>query len=190
MRHGVRAPTWEANRLNRYSSAAWPDFGVPLGYLTVRGAELLRRIAVYDHDRFVEAGLLPASGCAAAPHVYIWADAEQRTLESGRVFVEALQTGCTVPVHSRAAEDGKDALFDPIAAGRFRADTAAQLAAVRARIGDSAEFVGRLRPAFKTLHEILNGTGAAAERPFADPPVVDVAVTPGGVGTRGPPAGA
>ncbi len=40
------------------------------------------------------------------------------------------------------------------------------------------------------MHEILNGTGAAAERPFADAPVVDVEVKDGAVEIQGPLAAA
>ena len=70
-RHGVRAPTWTAERLNRHSAAPWPDFGVPAGHLTPHGRMLMTRMGGYYREWLASEGLLKRDSCADADRVYI-----------------------------------------------------------------------------------------------------------------------
>src|SRR5262245_62820284 len=82
-RHGVRAPTWTPERLNRYSATPWPDFGVPPGHLTPHGRSLMKILGSFYREYFAAEGLLGKPDCSDAARTYIWADTDQRTMESG-----------------------------------------------------------------------------------------------------------
>ncbi|MGA3028904.1 MAG: histidine-type phosphatase [Bryobacteraceae bacterium] len=109
-RHGVRSPTWTPERLNRYSAGRWPDFGVPPGYLTPHGREAMKLMGSYYRDWFLKEALLGSEDCRDARRIYIRADTDQRTVESGRALAEALAPGCGVAVHSAPGGE-KDPLF-------------------------------------------------------------------------------
>src|SRR5882672_4923165 len=49
-RHGVRSPTQSTETLNSWrktETPGWPDFGVPPGYLTPKGEELVEQMGEY-----------------------------------------------------------------------------------------------------------------------------------------------
>src|SRR5215468_7371220 len=77
-RHGVRSPTWTPERLNQYSSAPWPSWGVAPGYLTPQGRELMKIMGSYYREVLWkdESGKKPDCAKAGA---YFWADTDQRT---------------------------------------------------------------------------------------------------------------
>src|SRR5262247_1586268 len=62
-RHGVRAPTWTPERLNRYSATPWPDFGVPPGHLTPHGRSLMKILGSFYREYFTAEGLLGKPNC-------------------------------------------------------------------------------------------------------------------------------
>lgn len=97
-RHGVRSPTWNAERLNPYAAEPWPHWDVPPGYLTPHGRTLIELMGAYYREWLSSERLLHAQGCADARRVYIHADTDQRTLETGRALAEALLPGCPVAV--------------------------------------------------------------------------------------------
>jgi 4-phytase/acid phosphatase len=111
-RHGVRSPTWTNQRLDAYSALPWPQWSVQPGYLTPRGFDLLTSFGAYDRAAWSTSGLLSKTGCADASAVYIYADTDQRTLESGRALAQGLYPGCEPSVHSQAG-GGNDPLFHP-----------------------------------------------------------------------------
>jgi 4-phytase/acid phosphatase len=118
-RHGVRSPTWTADRLNAYAALPWPTWTVPPGYLTGRGFELVRLFGSYDRIALAKTGLITADGCSDAAQIYIWADTDQRTLESGRALAEGMFPGCPPTVHSLPAGE-VDPLFHPASTGEKR----------------------------------------------------------------------
>jgi 4-phytase / acid phosphatase len=124
-RHGVRSPTWPLARLNAFSAQPWPTWSVPPGYLTDRGYRLMKRFGSFDRALFAAAGLIAVDGCADSPGIYIWADTDQRTRESGRALAEGMFPGCPPHVHGLANEQN-DPLFHPAAtgAGAVQADAA------------------------------------------------------------------
>ena len=111
-RHGVRSSTWTQERLDAYSAQPWPQWKAQPGYLTERGFELVKQFGSYDRISLARAGLLAPQGCADAAATYIWADTDQRTMESGRALAEGLFPGCAPAVHGVAAGT-YDRLFHP-----------------------------------------------------------------------------
>ena len=149
-RHGVRSPTWTSDRLNQYSAEPWPDWGVPPGYLTPHGRGLMQLMGTYYREWLTSQHLLSPQGCEDAGRIYIHADTDQRTLETGRALAETLLPGCTVAVHS-APQGSHDPLFG--GAGKPDLETAAQ--AVQERVGANSKDVHRA--AFMALQEVLTG---------------------------------
>lgn len=102
-RHGVRSPTGAA-----YVKDPWPklqpDWGVDCcGDLTPTGKQLVRLMGTYYRDYYAAPAqrILPA-GCPDK-QVYIWADNEERTMETGRELAKGMNAGlpgCNIIVHS------------------------------------------------------------------------------------------
>ena len=166
-RHGVRAPTWEAARLNQYSAEPWPEWGVPPANLTPRGALLIQLMGAYYHDWFAEQRLLSPTGCQDAKRIYIWADTDQRTLETGRALGSSLLPGCKIPIQSQPEDES-----DPLFAGAVTPDPALAVQAVQSRL--ELGLVEKHRAAFEMLQSIL---GKAPKLLLQ--PVVAVTVKPG-----------
>jgi 4-phytase/acid phosphatase len=174
-RHGVRAPTWDNARLNQYSAEPWPEWDVPPGNLTPHGRALIRLMGAYYRDWLSGEHLIHPEGCQDAPHIYIRADKDQRTVETGRALADSLLPGCGIGVHWQP--DGRsDALFS----GTGVPDVERSLAAVRDRLGrDPQKLAADHRAALDTLQSILRGrTNGAAE--------VGVSVTGKSVELTGP----
>jgi len=168
-RHGVRSPTWTLPDLNAYSSEPWPDWGVAPGNLTPRGSKLMTLFGSYYRRYFAAAGLLQSAGCEDAGHVYFRADAESRTLETGRALAAGMMPGCSVDVNS--VSGGEDPLFSPLSAGIGRPDRALAAASICGRIGANPNaLVGIYRQAFDTLREILFGCTPGTSCPAEEAP--------------------
>ena len=85
---------------------------MPPGYLTPHGFDLVKEFGRFDRASFAKNGLVAESGCADGARTYIWADTDQRTMESGRALAEGLFPNCPPAVHSLVAGEN-DALFHP-----------------------------------------------------------------------------
>jgi 4-phytase/acid phosphatase len=185
-RHGVRSPNWEPKRLDEFSAEPWPDFGVPPGHLTPHGREMLLQMGAYYRDWLASDGLIRTQGCGDASRLYIWADTDQRTMESGRAFSAALMPGCGVPVHSWTSR-GADPLFDPIDAGVVKPDRRLAVEAVKQRLGpDPQAYVQSRAAAFATLDRILTGSGRARQMPFRSSIRLNVVPAERGADISGP----
>jgi 4-phytase / acid phosphatase len=134
-RHGVRSPTWTQARLNSYSSLPWPEWSIPPGNLTTRGFELLKRFGNFDRASLAKAGLFDAQGCAYSGSVYIWADTDQRTRESGRALAAGLFPNCPPAVHG-LAEGENDPIFHPAAGVVSPEDVNKAFAEFEKRVGN------------------------------------------------------
>jgi 4-phytase/acid phosphatase len=179
-RHGVRSPTWEPERLNGYSSAPWPSWGVKPGELTPHGRELMKTMGWFYSEYF--STLLAGPGCDNK--VYFRADSAQRTLETARALAEGVLPGCKVEIHA-GPEDEKDSLFDGGESGSARVDPQLALAAVAGRLGPEPRAVIEAhRAAFDTLNRLLNGPGKAAHSIFDGP--FGLTASKGAVGMTGP----
>src|SRR5579872_5823000 len=107
------APTWTIDRLNQYSAEPWPDFHVPPGNLTAHGRTLMTLLGTYYGDWLSRERLVRRGDCAFARRIYVWADTDQRTIETGRAVAETLLPGCPIAVHSEA-ERTSAAKNDPL----------------------------------------------------------------------------
>lgn len=160
-RHGVRAPTWDEERLDQYSTAPWPKWGVSPGDLTLHGRALIKQMGSYYRDWLSSEHLLGGQGCQDAKRIYIWADTDERTIETGRAFAESLLPGCGLATHSNPQGE-KDSVFS----GVGEPDPELSLKAVRGRLAaDSQKLVAQLRPAFDTLQFVLDGNQTGAKDP-------------------------
>jgi 4-phytase/acid phosphatase len=178
-RHGVRSPTWDAARLKEYSAEPWPDWGVPPGNLTPQGRKLILLMGAYYRDWLASEQLIRRQGCADAGHVYIHADTDQRTIDTGRAFAESLLPGCAVPVHSQPEEEK-----DPLFSGVGTPDPELALKTVRERLGpDPNKLLADHKAALDTLYFILG-------RPSREPAVVEVSMKGKSVELKGPLAAA
>ncbi len=180
-RHGVRSPTANAARLDQYSAAPWPEWEVPPGNLTPLGRTLIGLMGSYYRDWLSAERLLRPNGCQDAQHIYIWADKDQRTLETGRAFAESLLPGCGVPIHSQS-EGGTDPLFS----GAGTPDPERSLNAVRERLGpDPQKLLASHRAALDVLQSILNGP-VASERVIQPATAIGVSIKGRSVQLNGP----
>ncbi len=73
-----------------HSSAPWPSWDVPPGYLTKHGYHLMELLGAYDHTMLVSQKLLHAEGCESAKNATFYADSDQRTRESAKAFAAGL----------------------------------------------------------------------------------------------------
>jgi 4-phytase/acid phosphatase len=167
-RHGVRAPTWTAEQLNRYSSQPWPKWDVNPGELTRHGRLLIKLLGAYDRAYLAGQGLLHSTGCADLDHLYIWSDVDQRTIETAAAFAESLLPGCGLKIHSMA-HAASDPIFNPLGS-MGKPDRAMALASIMGRIGGSPEELVNLhRDAFWTLQQVLLAGGKSQESLLSAP---------------------
>ncbi len=124
--------------------------------------------------------LLSQQGCGDAGRIYIHADKDQRTIETGRALGEALLPGCAVPFSS-APEGSHDPLFSPSAAGTAKPDWEIAAQAVRARLGNNPQhFLDLHRAAFEALEHVLAG-GGTPKKLIEPPEEISVSVTNKGI---------
>jgi 4-phytase/acid phosphatase len=149
MRHGVRSPT-HPDELAQYAQQPWRKFDVKPGYLTAHGAMLAQQLGEYYRKTY-----LPSTGCPAQGAVSIWADVDERTVETGKAIAAGFAPGCSITV-GHAAGDG-DPLFDP--PGVAKVDAALSLASLKGAVGGDPNSLNTAYHAqFAALEEILGCT--------------------------------
>jgi 4-phytase/acid phosphatase len=158
-RHGVRPPLTAASVLGLRSSSAWPEWEVPLGFLTPHGAAAIRQMGAYMRLDLAHKGLFPATGCPGSGEIYLYADTQQRTIMSTRNTFAGLEPGCDLPpVHTIVTAPGvDDPVFSPVP-GTFPLPSAEAIEADRqAALGnDPAAFFSLAgNPELKELAGIL-----------------------------------
>lgn len=136
IRHGVRSPIKPNEELDKHAATPWPVWPVPPGYLTPRGAELMRLMGSYYRALHGGRGLTQTDDCPPAGTVAAWADNEQRTLESGKALLSGMYPRCAnVVVRSQTDSAMPDLLFHPHPSPSCPMDAASNRAAVLERIG-------------------------------------------------------
>ena len=161
LRHGVRSPTSDVAQYGRFSSAKWPQWPVPPGYLTTHGYELIKELGGYDREELAAHRLLTPDGCSDADRVSIHADSDQRTRETAKALAEGMFPGCRVAVRS-SQEGTNDPLFHLPAAGVSRMQADAATIAVLHRVGNDPKSVAAMhRPRLADLDHVLATCGSA-----------------------------
>jgi 4-phytase/acid phosphatase len=156
-RHGVRSPLQSNEALGAFSAQAWPKWEVAPGIQTPRGNALMAAMGDYYHQYLSDAGALTGDPSVDGPRVYIRADNDQRTLETGRIIGKSLVLIGEPEVH--ALEEGKvDPLFQPVKAQVGHPDSALAVAAVLGRMGgDPRRVDAAYAPAISRLKGVLFG---------------------------------
>ena len=93
-RHGVRSPTQDTETLaswRRTATPAWPDFGVPPGYLTPKGEDLVDDMGGFYRTYLDPEGLFRADQCP--DDVFIRADRDERTVLTAQGLGSGLTRG-------------------------------------------------------------------------------------------------
>jgi 4-phytase / acid phosphatase len=158
-RHGVRSPTGKPAQYNAYSTAPWPTWDVPPGYLTAHGYRLMQEFGAFDRTQLESEGLLTARGCEETQHVRIYSDSDQRTRETGKALASGLFPACDVNVQA-LPEGVEDPLFHPLQAGVGTPDPDLASAAIAGRIGtDPANLTNIYNAQLKALDTILATCG-------------------------------
>ncbi len=163
-RHGVRSPTWDAARLNQYSAQPWPEWGVAPGELTLHGRDLIKILGAYYREWLAGERLYSGTGCQDAGRIYIWADTDHRTLETGRALAESLLPGCGIEIHSKP-----DRQRDPIFSGVGAADPKLAARVVREKVGSQPEkTIDDHAAAFAALRFILADDKGTPQKEISD----------------------
>lgn len=129
-RHGVRAPLQGEAAAAHYADQPWPQWSTPASLLTPHGRQGVRLSGEYLRQWLVQQALLPRSGCPATGSMSVWANTDQRTIESGALLADALAPGCGIVAGHREA-GSNDPLFRPIEAGTLPFDAAAAVASIQ-----------------------------------------------------------
>ena len=121
-RHGVRSEALPYSTLDSFAVRPYPDFGVPVGYLTPHGYQAEALLGTYFHDYLLQQGLLTGNVKQDAKRSYFRANSIQRSNISAAALASALLPGASVDVHSFPLGQ-VDPIFDPISANVATVDT-------------------------------------------------------------------
>lgn len=156
-RHGVRAPTKFTPQMREVTPFQWPQWDVPLGWLTPRGGQLISALGHYQRLRLADAGLLTDKTCPGVGRVAVIADTDQRTRKTGEAFLAGLAPECHIPVHYQQEKSKTDPLFNPIKTGKCAFNTAEVKGAILTKAGGSIEqYSQTYQSAFQILEHVLN----------------------------------
>jgi 4-phytase/acid phosphatase len=154
-RHGVRSPIPGNSELSKWSLDAWPAWPVGVGELTLRGKQLIQLIGGYYRELLINEKLLPSSGCPRRGSVFVWADTDQRTVETGRGLIDGLAPGCAIT--PKWSDRKIDPIFRSISAGACPIDQTLAEAAILGRTGNDLNAVAQADHAsIETLQSIMH----------------------------------
>ncbi|MBV8167059.1 MAG: histidine-type phosphatase [Alphaproteobacteria bacterium] len=190
-RHGVRSMLKSAEEMDRKVATPWPSWPVPPGFLTPRGAELMRLMGRYYRVLYGGLGLVEASRCPPPNTVVAWTDIDQRTRQSGASLLTGMYPGCAnLLLRNQDDFTVPDPLFHPQPTASCPMDFAANRAAVLGRIGGNFDSVLReYGPQLSLMQATLCPPGQAAsggECGLRSEPSAVLAARQGGVYIAGP----
>jgi 4-phytase / acid phosphatase len=160
-RHGVRSPISTPPTLGQWSSEPWPDWEVPPGSLTPHGVEALKQMGLYLDHWLSTAGLGTPGMCLPKKDVFLYADTDQRNLDSTIATFQGFGAGCgPYPVFQRR-QDGKalqrDPIFVPMVSGIHRPTDAELLQSVETELASQPELsLGKNNPAVIELANVVS----------------------------------
>jgi 4-phytase/acid phosphatase len=154
-RHGVRSPLPKADELSRWSIDRWPVWPVKAGEQTTRGTRLVTLEGRYYRELLDAGGAFAAGKCPAKSSVFVWADTDQRTKETGRGLLDGIAPSCGL--EARWSPSELDPLFRPLAAKRCPIDPELARAAILGRTGNDLDaIVNADRGAIDALQTIMH----------------------------------
>jgi 4-phytase / acid phosphatase len=176
-RHGVRSPLETTEAMAQFAAQPWPKWDVAPGIQTQHGNKLIALLGDYYRARFTKEHLLSGDAASDGPLVFVRADNDQRTIETGRILGKALIAVGEPDVHA-LPEGTVDPLFRPFEAQLGHPDSALAVAAVLGRVGGDPRILERAYAVqLEELKGVLRGAGTG--------PVANAFDTPTTV-TRGP----
>lgn len=156
-RHGVRAPLQGEAAAAHYADEAWPQWSTPASLVTPHGRKAVQLSGEYLRQWLMQQALLPRNGCPAPGSLTVWANTDQRTIDSGALLADALAPGCNVQAGHRAV-GSNDPLFRPIEAGAVPFDANAAVAAIQRETGGPAALLQGHAADLQALQQILGCT--------------------------------
>lgn len=156
-RHGVRAPLQGEAAAAHYADEAWPQWSTPASLVTPHGRKAVQLSGEFLRQWLVQQALLPRNGCPAPGSLTVWANTDQRTIDSGALLADALAPGCNVQAGHRAV-GSNDPLFRPIEAGAVPLDANAAVAAIQRETGGPAALLQGHAAELQALQQILGCT--------------------------------
>ncbi|QBG98816.1 histidine-type phosphatase [Xanthomonas oryzae] len=156
-RHGVRAPLQGEAAAAHYADQPWPQWSTPASLLTPHGRKGVQLSGEYLRQWLAQQALLPSSGCPATGSVSVWANTDQRTIDSGALLADALAPGCGIVAGHREA-GSNDPLFRPIEAGAVPFDATAAVASIQQQTGGPAALLQGHAAELQALQQILGCT--------------------------------
>ncbi len=156
-RHGVRAPLQGEAAAAHYADEAWPQWSTPASLVTPHGRKAVQLSGEYLRQWLMQQALLPRNGCPAPGSLTVWANTDQRTIDSGALLADALAPGCNVQAGHRAV-GSNDPLFRPIEAGAVPFDANAAVAAIQRETGGPAALLQGHGAELQALQQILGCT--------------------------------
>lgn len=173
-RHSVRSPLATNEAMAKFAAQPWPKWEVAPGIQTPHGNEVAALVGDYYRAYLTKAGALSGDPAVDGPRVFIRADNDQRTIETGRILGKALVGVGEPEVHSLEAGVA-DPLFRPVRAQVGHPDASLAVAAVLGRTGGDPRRVDRAYAAqLAELKVILFGPGGepSGGSPFDAPTAV------------------
>jgi 4-phytase/acid phosphatase len=177
-RHSVRSPLATNEAMANMAGQPWPKWEVAPGIQTPHGNSLAALMGDYYRARLMQAGALTGDPAVDGPRVFVRADNDQRTIETGRILGKALVRVGEPDVHA-LGEGMADPLFRPLKARVGHPDAALAVAAVLGRVGGDP---GRVDRAYAGQIAELKGIlfGPAGPPPGPSPFNEPAAVVAGG----------
>ena len=179
--HSVRSAVAQSATLTTFTSQPYPDFGVPIGYLTPHGAQAEILLGSYFRGHLLGEGLLTGNDAMDAQDAYFRANSIQRSNVTAAPLANGLMPNATVPVYSYPLGLA-DPVIDPIAAGIVTLDTQRAVQEVSGMFDGAAlpsAFSGEFSLVRSALYNYPNGTQPppATSAGLVDPTTLPIPLT-------------
>ena len=147
-RHGIRSQTQPLSKMNLYTQRPegfplWPAPADNPGYLSTVGKQNVTLLGSWYRDFYMSHGLLPRIGiCPDAGTVFVYADIDERTLETAQGYLDGMFSTESTPdcgFQVNHTTELVDPYFDTLGTGICKVDTAVDQAAFNAKTGSNPD---------------------------------------------------
>lgn len=177
-RHGIRSQTASIESMNQYTTQPqgfplWPPPADVPGNLSTVGKRNVTLLGAWYRDFYTAQGLLPPRGsCPAAGAVFVYADVDERTIQTAQGYLDGLFQSEAMPdcgVQVVSSSKPVDPYIVTFATGKCQIDTAADLVAFNARTGGAASLIKTYAAQLQTLQAVTQCCEPAACATPANP---------------------